>query len=156
MNNKYLFEKLEQAHSVKVENILLVAFEFLRSGRPSDVFQEFTELEPKQICEVLGWKKDSEELFKKIEDSIEEGEFSHFMYRNNYDGFIAEIHVPKHDNFRFKKNGEFASCSVHEGICRVEWVYAPSIGELTDKIVEKAEEVFQEYVNEFKEKQSKK
>jgi len=155
MNNKYLFEKLEQAHGVTVERLVLVAYELLKDERFSRAFEEFTENEPLKICEVLGWKTTDEKLFKIIEERIEEKSFALMMYENDYDGFIAEIHIPEHDGFKFDDKGEVWASSVHPGCCRVEWVYAATIGELTDKIVDKAEEVYQEYLSDFKAKELK-
>lgn len=156
MNNKYLFEKLEQSHGVTVEGLVLVAFETLKDERLSSAFEEFTENEPLKICEVLGWKTNDEKLFKIIEDRIEEKSFAVMMYENDYDGFLAEIHIPEHDSFLFDEKGKVWASSVHPGCCRVEWVYAASIGELTDKIVDKTEEVYQEYLENFKVNQIKK
>lgn len=66
--NKYLFKKLEQAHSSYITKLGFIAAELVVDN-PTRVFEDFFELEPEDICEVLGWRKDKE-IFDMIENEI--------------------------------------------------------------------------------------
>jgi inorganic pyrophosphatase len=92
--NKYLFNKIEQAHSAYFENLIFIANEVCRE-RWSEAFEEFTELEPAEIAKVLGWN-DKESTFKMIEESIKEKEFATTLLQYDLTGFIAECHLPHH------------------------------------------------------------
>lgn len=146
--NNYLFKKIEQAHSAYFENLIFVANEVCRE-RQSDVFEEFTQLDPKEIAEVLDWNT-KESTLKMIEDSIEEKDFAVTLLRNDKTGFIAECYMPEHTNFSFRKGKERpTSWQVSPGICRIFWLYADSIGELVHKLKEKTEEFYiEEYTAE--------
>lgn len=148
--NKYLFKKLEQAHSSYIHKLGFIAAELVVDS-PTKVFEDFFELEPKDICEVLGWRKDKE-IFDLIENEIKEESFTLFLYQHDCTGFIAKCYFPEHSNFRFNEDGSFSSCSVHGGILQEFWVYAESIGELIDKICEKADQLFEEQMEEFRNK----
>lgn len=141
--NKYLFNKIEQAHSAYFENLIFIANEVCRE-RQSEAFEEFTELEPAEIAKVLGWN-DKESTLKMIEESIKEKEFSSTLLQYDLTGFIAECHLPHHSNFMFNKGEERPwGSSVHCGTLRVAWVYAESIGELVEKLEEVAENFYVE------------
>jgi len=146
--NKYLFKKIEQAHSAYFENLTFIANEVCRE-RQSESFEEFTELEPAEIAKVLGWKN-KPETYKLIEEEIEDKSLAGLLLRYDMTGFLAECRMPEHSDFRFDKEGNFSSCSVHNGICKVFWIYAESIGELVEKLEEKADEFFLEAVEKSK------
>ena len=112
--NKYLFKKNEQAHSSFIDKLGFIAAELV-VDKPTRVFEDFFELEPKEICEVLGWRKD-QEIFDMIQESIKDDSFTLFLYDHDCTGFIAKCYFPEHSNFRFRKDGSFASCSVHGAI----------------------------------------
>ena len=75
--NKYLFNKIEQAHSAYFENLIFIANEVCRE-RQSETFEEFTELEPIEIAKVLGWNTKDTTL-KMIEESIKEKPTTHII-----------------------------------------------------------------------------
>jgi len=148
--NKYLFKKIEQAHGAFFEDLILIANEICKESQ-SETFEEFTELEPKRICKVLGWNQ-KKETIKLIEDSIKDKEFITNIFHYGHTGFIAKCHLPHHSDFRFKEGeSEPWASSVHSGICRVDWVYAESIGELVDKLEKLAEDF---YVESYKKEQT--
>lgn len=139
--NKYLFNKIEQAHSAYFENLIFIANEVCREGQ-SEAFEEFTELEPTEIAKVLGWNE-KESTLKMIEESIKEKEFETLLLQQDITGFIAECHLPHHSKFMFKEGEERPyGSSVHCGSLRVAWVYAESIGELVEKLEEVAEDFY--------------
>ncbi len=136
--NKYLYEKIEQAHSAYFENLIFLSSEFCRENM-SDTFEEFTELEPIEIAKVLGWNT-KEETLQLIKDNVEEKELSSLLFQNNMTGFLAECHLPHHSKFMFNDGQERPwGSTVHCGTLRVEWIYAESIGELVEKLEDVAE-----------------
>jgi hypothetical protein len=149
--NKYLFEKIEQARGAYFENLIFLSSEVCRN-RISNTFEEFTELDPKEIAEVLGWNK-KEETLKLITDHIEEKELSSLLLQYDMTGFLAECHMPEHYDFRFNEGeDEPWCCSVHGGILTTFWLYAESIGELVHKLEEKTEELYIEAYTQQKNK----
>lgn len=149
--NKYLFNKIEQAHSSYFENLIFIANEVCRD-KQSEPFEEFTQLETTEIAKVLGWNTKDTTL-KMIEESIKEKEFASTLLQYDLTGFIAECHLPHHSRFMFNDGEERPWCSsVHCGILRVAWVYAESIGELVEKLEEKAEEL---YIESYEKEKSK-
>lgn len=146
---KYLKEKIESTSGAFIENLIFMTNEGLRE-KPSEAFERFFELSSKQICEVLGWKKDKE-AYELVEHKIKNSELAHLMNRNNCTGFLAECHFPEVGGFKFNEGEEkpFA-WAVHPGICRIEFIYADTIGELIEKLQNKSEEIFNEKVIEFK------
>ena len=150
--NKYLFKKIEQTKGgAYFENLILIANEVCKS-KPSEMFEEFTELEPIEIAKVLGWN-DKKETLKFIKDSIKDEEFAHTLLQQDMTGFLAECRMPECSNFRFTEGKEKpTSWSVHGGICTIFYVYAESIGELVEKLEEKAEEL---YIESYEKEKSK-
>ena len=146
--NKYLFKKIEQAHSAYFENLIFIANEVCRE-KQSESFEEFTELESAEIAKVLGWN-DKPETYKLIEEEIEDKSLAGLLLRYDMTGFLAECRMPEHSDFRFDKEGDFSSCSIYNGICTVFWIYAESIGELVEKLEEKSEEFFLEAMEKSK------
>jgi hypothetical protein len=153
--NKYLFNKIEQSYSAYFENLIFIANEVCR-GYQSEVFEQFTELEPETIAEILGWNN-KESTLKMIEESIEEKTFASTLLQNNLTGFIAECHLPTHSKFSFKEGEERPWAStVNMGHLKVDWIYAESIGELVEKLNEVAENLYVEYYEKERSKLSDK
>ena len=152
--NKYLFKKIEQTKGgAYFENLILIANEVCKS-KPSEMFEEFTELEPIEIAKVLGWN-DKKETLKFIKDSIKDEEFAHTLLQHDMTGFLAECRMPECSNFRFTEGKEKpTSWSVHGGICTIFYVYAESIGELVEKLKEESEKLFLKQLEDFKLEQS--
>ena len=151
--NKYLFKKIEESHSAYFENLIFMANEVCRE-RISEAFEEFTELDPIEITKVLEWN-DKETTLELIKESVEEKEFAGLMLEYDMTGFLAECRMPECSNFLFEEGKKRPySWSVHNGICSVFWIYAESIGELVEKLGQKAEELFLEAVEKSKESTS--
>lgn len=149
--NKYLFKKIEQAHSSYFENLIFIANEVCRE-KQSESFEEFTELEPAEIAKILGWN-DKEETLSLIESEVKDETLVGLLLRYDMTGFLAECRMPEHSRFMFNEGEERPwSCSVHPGICRVFWIYAESIGELVEKLEEKSEEL---YIESYEKEKSK-
>jgi len=147
--NKYLYKKIEQAHSAYFENLIFLANEVCRE-RQSNAFEEFTELEPAEISKVLGWNSEPT-TYELIECEIKDESLAGLFLRYEITGFLAECRMPECDNFRYDKGKERpVSWSVHHGITQVFWLYADSIGELVEKLEEKAEDLFLEAVSNSK------
>lgn len=152
--NKYLFKKIEQAKGgAYFENLILIANEVCKS-KPSEMFEEFTELEPIEITKVLGWN-DKKETLKFIKDSIKDEEFAHTLLQHDMTGFLAECRMPECSNFRFSEGKENpTSWSVHGGICTIFWIYAESISELVEKLIEESNKLFLKQLKDFQSEQS--
>jgi hypothetical protein len=152
--NKYLFKKIEQTKGgAYFENLILIANEVCKS-KPSEMFEEFTELEPIEIAKVLGWN-DKKETLKFIKDSIKDEEFAHTLLQHDMTGFLAECRMPECSNFKFTEGKEKpTSWSVHGGICTIFYVYAESIGELVEKLKEESEKLFLKQLEDFQLEQS--
>lgn len=102
--------------------------------------------------------KDWEEAFPDIYNSesfqeyLDNNEVRQALIDFNKFGLIAEIHIPECDNFRYSDNGKPASWSVHEGKCRVKYVYAETLEELIEEIERISEGVFQKFIKKDKNK----
>lgn len=81
-----------------------------------------------------------------------EGNMKEMLFENGKFGFIAKVNHPNCTDFKFNKNGEFSSCSIEGWRCRISYVYAETIDELTNKIKEVSEKLFQEMIDRDKEK----
>ena len=148
---KYLHKKLEQAHGATIENLIFLPNELCRNNS-SDSFKEFQGENVEKICETLGWRKDKD-VYDAIQNYTEDEEesFALFLYENEKHGFLAECYFPECSDFRFPEGEKTpSSWSVHKGICRIEWLYSDSIGELVEKIVDKSEKLFNESVEKEK------
>lgn len=152
--NKYLLKKIEQIKGgAYFENLILIANEVCKS-KPSEMFEEFTELEPIEIAKVLGWN-DKKETLKFIKNSIKDEEFANTLLQYDMTGFLAECRMPECSNFRFTEGKDKpTSWSVHGGICTIFYVYAESIGELVEKLKEESEKLFLKQLEDFKLEQS--
>ncbi len=144
--SKYLFKKLEQAHSAFIENLIFIPNEVIRPGI-SDAFEDFQGLEYETICETLDWRKEKS-VYDIIESEIEGENLAGMIYQNKQTGFLAECYFPEFHNFKFKNadDKEPFIWSVSPGCCRIIWLYADCLAELIDKIVNKSNELFQEAV----------
>ncbi|NRT11506.1 hypothetical protein [Flavobacterium sp. 14A] len=145
--NKYLYKKIEQGHSAYFENIFFISNEMCKE-RKSEGLEYFEELEPRQICEILGWRNE-EDVHLLINSEIEEGNgLVDFLFRNDCLGFLAKCSIAEADCFRFKEDGTLSSYRISGGITTEFWVYAESIGELTEKLVKKSDAMFNEMMEE--------
>lgn len=148
--NKYLYEKIEQTKGgAYIENLVFLANEACRE-RQSETFEDFTELETKEIAKILGWN-DKKETLELIESEIKDECLSGLLLRHDKTGFIAECHMPECSSFIFKgENKDIpSSWSVNGGICTVFWIYADSIGELVEKLQLESENIFKQQVEKF-------
>ncbi|MDO6813799.1 hypothetical protein [Tenacibaculum soleae] len=140
--NKYLTKKIESSKGLLFNNFCLIAFEVLNDGK-NEVLEDFECLEYSKICKTLGWI-DNEEVHKSIAQEISDGGISGMMYRNGCDGFLAQINIPVCSDIKTSGNSlEPSSWSSSQGHCYVAYVYADTLGELTDKAIEQSDLFFQ-------------
>lgn len=137
---KYLIEKIEESNEVLFNQITVLALE-ANKEKPSEIIEEFTCLETKEICEVLDFK-DTPEIQTMIEHEIKDESFISFLNRNRRTGFLAELNIPIPRGFMLDENQKVSSYECSQGSCRVAWVYADTLGELTEKAIEKANGVY--------------
>ncbi|WP_304138751.1 hypothetical protein [Mesonia mobilis] len=100
---------------------------------------------------MLNWRKE-EDVFGHIKDAIEEDSLIHLMYRQGFEGFLAKVLFPVCSRFGFSKEDpeQVTSWASSQGYCTVDFVYAHTIAELTEKIQEKSLDYFNEEVEKFK------
>lgn len=147
--NKYLMKRLEEANlSPRIENFVFVTAEAMRGESPSDTFQEFMDEDTDDIIKTLGWKE-TDEVKKMIESEVEDKSLAFLMIQNARDGFLAEVQFEEMRNIRFDEAGNVQSWS-SGGVYYVHWIYAHTVGELVEKILEKDEEEYKEMVEKAK------
>lgn len=159
MKKNYLNEYLEQeGHGACFDNLVFIASEIINDST-NDTIEEFFGERNESICETLSWRQ-GPDVIEMIEQAINESEDEHgtaalarLLYQNNMQGFLARCLIPVHE-VRFDDTGEQIGSRFSYGHCRVFWVYGHDITELVFKTVEKAQSVYQEFVEEAKEKQT--
>lgn len=86
-----------------------------------------------------------EDVFKKMKcgitnDELEEyeenRELPSLLIAYSMYGWIAEVRIPEQSNFRFRDDGSFASCSVHPGIMRMEYIFSKTIDGIIEQTIE--------------------
>jgi len=151
--NKYLQKRLEQAHlDPKIERLIFITAEAMRGESTSDDFDDFMNEDTEDIRKVLGWR-DDEKVRALIDGAVEDKELAYTMCSNNRDGFLAEVNFDIPRNMRFKEDGTPLGWT-RGGMYRVCWIYADSIGELVEKIIEKDEEEYNSFVKTAKEEKN--
>jgi len=149
--NKYLMKRLEQARlNPKIENLVFITAEAMRGDYPSEAFDDFMNEDVEFIRKTLDWK-DTNEVKKLIRSEINENSLAWTMAKYGQDGFMAKVNFDEPMNFNFDKTGKVIGWSIG-GVYYVHWIYADSIGELVEKIIDKDEEVYENAVKEAKEK----
>lgn len=147
--NKYLMKRIEEAHlSPVIDNLVFVTAEAMRGEDLSQAFEDFTNNDTDDIIKSLGWK-DSEDVRKLIESEIEDKSLAYTMTKYGRDGFLAEVLFDEPRGMRFNEKGEPSSWAAG-GVYWNYWIYADSIGELIEKIIEKDEELFKQAIEEAK------
>jgi hypothetical protein len=140
MTNIEAVERFDQSHSVRISKLFWIA----GSLSDSDLEDFLQELDDEYLDK---WFPDADYLNQYRDDSQLVQAFVDF----NKFGMIAEINIPKADNFKYEKDKP-VSWSVHEGNCRVEYVYAETLELLMNEIEKTSESVFQEYIKKDKKK----
>ncbi len=149
--NKYLIKRLEDANlSQRIENLVFVTVEALRGESPSDAFEDFMNQDTDDIIKSLGWK-DTDDVKKMIESEVEDRSLAFLMAQNGRDGFLAEVQFEEMRAIRFNDAGDVQSWS-SGGVHYVHWIYAHTIGELVEKIIEKDAEEYKEMADKAKTK----
>lgn len=149
MSYKYFIDKIEDSHAF-ISRMTFIAAELGREERLSEIIEDFQSEEPKNICKILNWR-DAEEVHESIKSEIDDNSFVWFMSQHSRDGFLAEISIPICSNFSFREDGTPSSWLCSNGYCRIEWIYADTIGELAEKVIEIGGRTFDEFVKEAKE-----
>jgi len=143
-NYKFLQDRLEEGSGF-IEKFTMLALEEVRcfqSDSVSEFMEEFFDRTPKQLCDILNFKKEKE-VYARIEGCYvdcgkREGhsELLGFIIRAaGMDGFLAEIRTPRRQNFRFKDDGTYSSCELLTGWQQIDWIYAETYSELVEKTI---------------------
>ena len=143
---KHLMEKIEGSHSY-VNRLTLVALEACTprsdNAKNSEMLEDFLDSNFKK---TLGWKedRDTEDL---IENELEESSLAWIMFKNDRGGFLAEVYTPLCENFSYADNKP-SSWRINGSTMDIDWVYADTLDELSDKIVEVGEKNFKRFMEE--------
>ncbi len=130
---KYITEKLSD-NALSAPNICLIAFEMCKDEH-SEVLEDFLSRSAVEICQVLGWKN-NEKNKALIESSIDEEDFVGLLYRNNRTGFLANVLLPVCDRVSIdEETGEPNAWHYSAGLYKVDFVYADTVGEVTEKVI---------------------
>lgn len=151
--NKYLYHKIDQAHSGYINEMIFIANEVCKDTK-HDLFNNFKDLDTDKILTTLDWLI-CEKNIKLIEEHKEDGELITLMLNSGKTGFLAECYLPECYNITLNEKGEPLSWGTRLSVCKIKYLYADSIGELVEKLVETANDLFDEAVEKEVEKQSK-
>jgi hypothetical protein len=149
---KYLSDKLEGSHG-RIAQLCVLAVEVMRdSAQKYGALSDFADLDPVDICKVLGWKT-TDEVVQSVKSEIDDKCLASMMCRYDRDGFLAGCNYDIPEDINFDENGNPRSWRNH-GVMRVEWVYGHTIGEVVEKCVSTGEKLFESWCKEAKEKQA--
>lgn len=140
MKNFDAVDRFEQAHGAKIEKLFWIA-----GSLDNHDFKEFIE-----EMDEKDFKKCFPEIAKSPSyDYYRTGPLVDAFIDKKLLGFLAEVRIPKADNFRY--DGKILrGWSVHEGICRIEYVYAESTDELLLEIEKVSKKVFAQFIKNAK------
>lgn len=153
---KYLFEKLEQTQSTYIDQLTFITAEIVNPGK-SEAIEEFECLPFEEICKTLKWRNtpNTRDSIKYALEDKDNG-LASFMWQNQRTGFLAVIHIPTCDNFRWNKgSSEPVSHQVYVGSCFIKYVYADTIHELIGKIVTESQLQLEKDIEAYKNKLTK-
>ncbi len=147
---KYLTEKLSDS-AISAPNICLIAFEMCRDTH-SEVLDSFLRRQAGEICQVLGWEN-NEKNKELVESYIDEGDFVGLLYRNNRTGFLADVLLPVCDRITVdEETGEPKAWHYSSGLYKGYFVYADTVGELTEKVISLQEKYLEDCLTEQRNK----
>ena len=136
---KYLTEKLEEnTNGATVGRITLLAFDSMIEDYNSDIIDDFQDsFSISEMCKFFKFR-DEKDVHAMFNEHIEEKQLAWFLSSEcNKSGFLSEIHIPVLSNISLNENKDgISACSYSHGHYQTEWVYADTIGELSDKIIE--------------------
>lgn len=136
-------ERFNQAHGAKIDKLFWIAGS-LDSSDLRELLEDMTDNDLKKCFPEIYESEYYKEYRKNDELRQALVDFRKF-------GLLAELHIPKADNFRYK-DGKPVSWSVHGGICSIEYVYAEDLENLMNEIEKVSEKVFQVHVKKDKRK----
>jgi histidyl-tRNA synthetase len=151
---KHLRDKIEDSHA-SINKITMIAMEASSSRYEesnSEIMEEFYEEGLEVVCNTLDWKNDDKTI-EMVESELEEVPLAHLMFKNNKGGFLAEVLTPLHVRFSFVEGTDKpSSWGYNNSVHSIEWVYADTIDELSDKVIEAGKKHFEEDMKVFLEK----
>ena len=138
---EYLTEKIDESSFV-IEKTAFLALERVDGFIVSDIIEEFSELDLKDISEALKFR-DDKDVYDRIESEIENKTLAQFLCENQRDGILAQIKVPKYRNHKFDEEGKYLSCESGMGVSYIVWVYANTMGELVDTCIKEENKIYE-------------
>jgi hypothetical protein len=132
----YLSNKMKaQAQGAIINRLCLLGFETAK-GTDSPILQDFSCLPFAQLCQVLKFRNE-EDVHQYLSNAIQQSTLGSFLAtRANRTGFLAEIYVPQKHELRISVAGITIGTSTYSDGYVVQWVYANTLGEITDKVIE--------------------
>ncbi|MBV5316107.1 MAG: hypothetical protein JZU47_22600 [Prolixibacteraceae bacterium] len=143
MTNKNAVKRFEDTRGAHINKLIWIA----------SVLENTSELiEMVEYFDDRVWNKLFPEIFKS--QYFEEYKEDIFEAVCDFElfGFLAEIHIPICDNFKFDSNGEISGYQHHPGHCRIEYVYAETPAALISKIEKESNRLFKEFARIHKTK----
>ena len=126
MNNKeFHLHLIENTSGVEIETLVWIA-----AAGKEEVDDLFFDIEYTNIAVSLPFITQEE-----AELAIEDNSFSDLFYDKGLYGFLAEVHLPECNNFRFNDACRPIYWSVNKGISQVNLVYAETIEDLQQEIL---------------------
>lgn len=89
---------------------------------------------------------DWEEMFPSLALPEDQGDAIESLLDAGLLGFVAELHHPKHYNFKFDEDGKVIFSKMGYGTCRISYVYAETTEDLLKEIQKNSEKIYQEYI----------
>lgn len=152
--NNYLYNKIEQAKGGACFQHLIFLPNEICKDQISETFEEFTKLDSREIAKVIGWNT-KEETLEFIKEKVEEKELLLSLMQHDKTGFLAQCSMADCTDFRFKEGkGNPVSWKESGGITYIFWVYAESIAEIVEKLIEESDKLFFDMIKSFKKNQS--
>lgn len=131
----YLTKKMEsQARGAVVHRMCLLSFAVLH-GSDAQIIQDFSNLPFQQLCHVLKFRNDKD-VHEHLSRSIKKGMLSTFLVsEGKRTGFLAEVYIPQKREVVIRVAGKKIATGTYSDRYISQWVYADTLGELTDIVI---------------------
>jgi hypothetical protein len=131
----YLTKKMErQARGAVVHRMCLLSFEVLH-GSDSQIIQDFSSLPFQQLCKVLRFRNEKD-VHQHLSRSIQKSMLATFLVSQaKRTGFLAEVFVPQKREVIISVAGIEIATGTYSDRYISQWVYADTLGELTELVI---------------------
>lgn len=141
MKNKEISDRFVGIRDTHISKLIWIAASLEYSEDLNGIMEDLSD---------KNWKN----LFPEIHDSEYFEDFKENPLEALLDfeklGFLAEINIPICRDFSFTVNGEVDGYTSSPGYCRIEYAYAETTDQLMADIEQKADRLFQEFIEKEK------